>query len=335
MFADLRSHGMTVRNVWRVARNTDGARQEALRACVFLLAGRLTPYLGVEHDGVRYVLSTDEPIGVCYTTFVRGFFDEVTVRNMVTALAQHAEITTIEGSTILEIGANIGTETVSLLMRHGVARVVAVEPDEKNVRFLRSNLAINGLQDRVAIYEMALSDVDGMVMLEHSEDNWGDHRVRADNPSGPDLHDEGLRMASPVPARRLDSLVNTGELDLDEIDFAWIDAQGHEAHILDGAGGLADAGVPIVTEYWPYGLRRAGALDRFHALITRRYDVIVDLREPGVALDAKRVAELADRYELDESAGRAVLYTDLLLLPRQRRRPVGAQALSVSSTAAD
>lgn len=253
---------------------------------------------------------------------------------MVTALAQHAGITTIKGSTILEVGANIGTETVSFLARHGVARVVAVEPDEKNVRFLRSNLAINGLEDRVSIYEMALSDTDGTVMLEHSEDNWGDHRVRADNPSGPDLHDEGLRVASPVPARRLDSLVDAGELNLDDIDFAWIDAQGHEAHILDGAAALAAASVPIVAEYWPYGLRRAGALDRFHALITRRYDVIVDLREPTVALDAGRVAELADRYEPDEGAGRVVLYTDLLLLPRQCRKPADAQALSVSSPSA-
>lgn len=28
----------------------------------------------------------------------------------------------------------------------------------------------------------------------------------------------------------------------------------------------------VVTEYWPYGLRRAGALERFHALIAERPD---------------------------------------------------------------
>jgi FkbM family methyltransferase len=316
MFGGLRSHGFTLRSAGLMLRNTDGARREAFRACVFLLSRKLTPFVGVEEDGVRYVLSPRESAGVCYPTFVRGFFDEKTVRSMVAALAQHAGVDTVEGLCVLEIGANIGTETVSLLVRHGVERVVAIEPDAENVRFLRANLALNGVQERVAIYEMALSDVDGTVVLERSEDNWGDHRVRGTGSFGPDLHDEGLRKTTEVPARRLDSLVDAGEVDLDEIDLVWMDAQGHEGHILSGAERLVAAGVPIMTEYWPYGLSRVGALDRFHALVTRHYRTIVDLREPTVALAAERVAELADRYAADGSVGSPVAYTDLLLIPR-------------------
>jgi FkbM family methyltransferase len=316
MFDSFRSHGLTVENIGRVVRNTDGARVEALRACIFLLARQLTPFIGVEHDGVRYVLSPRESTGVCFPTFVRGFFDEQTVRNMTAALAQHAGIATVEGLTVLEVGANIGTETVSFLLHHGIKRVVAMEPDAENVRFLRANLALNGVQDRVTIHEMALSNADGMVVLERSEDNWGDHRVRIAESFGPDHHDEGLRTTSEVPARRLDSLVDAGEIDLDEIDLVWVDAQGHEGHILDGAERIAAAGIPIVAEYWPYGLRRVGALDRFHALIAKRYHVVVDLREPAVALAAEHVAALADRYTANNAADRTVLYTDLLLLPR-------------------
>ncbi len=315
MFAELRLHGFNARNVARVARNTGGARREALRACIFLLARRLTPFVGVEHDGVRYVLSPRESAGVCFPTFVRGYFDEETVRSMIVALAQHAGMPTIEGLTVLEVGANIGTETVSLLVHHGIERVVAVEPDSENVRILRANLALNGVQDRVVIYEVALSDADGMVMFEHSENNWGDHRVRVAGASGPALHDEGLRITSEVPARRLDSLVDAGEIDLDDIDLVWIDAQGHEGHILDGAERLAAAGIPVVTEYWPYGLRRAGALDRFHTLVTQRYTAIVDLRQPEVALAAEHVTVLAARYAVDNGSDPTVPYTDLLLLP--------------------
>ncbi len=315
MLAELRLHGLTARNVERVVRNTDGARRAAFRACVFLLARRLTPFVGVEHDGVRYVLSPLEPAGVCYPTFVRGFFDEETVRSMIVALREHAGIPTVEGMTVLEIGANIGTETVSLLLHHGVERVIAMEPDPENVRFLRANLALNGVHDRVMIHEMALSDADGTVLLERSQDNWGDHRVRVTDPSVPDLHDESSRVTSEVTAWRLDSLVSAGEIDLDDIDLVWIDAQGHEGHILDGAERLATAGIPVVTEYWPYGLRRADALERFHTLVAERYRTVVDLRMPAVALAAEDIATLAVRYAADNGADPTVPYTDLLLLP--------------------
>jgi FkbM family methyltransferase len=308
------------RNLTRVARNVDGARGQAMRACMFLLAGRVTPYVGVEHDGLRYVLSTRDAAGVSIGTFVKGFWGEDTISRMDMVLKQHAGITALKGLTVLEVGANIGTETVSMLVRHGVERVVAVEPDPENVRFLRANLALNGVQDRVKIHQMALSDADGTLTLEYSEKNWGDHRIRVPAPSGPDLLNEGQRVAVEIPAHTLDSLADAGEIDLDDIDLVWMDAQGHEAHILAGAELLAAAGIPIVTEYWPYGLRRVGALDRFHALVAQRHSVVIDLRtdsdEPPMVLDATRIADLASRYEPNHGDDPADVHADLLLLPR-------------------
>ena len=43
------------------------------------------------------------------------------------------------------------------------------------------------------------------------------------------------------------------------LGLVWMDAQGHEAHILSGAEVLHAPDIPIVTEYWPQGLRHAGA----------------------------------------------------------------------------
>jgi FkbM family methyltransferase len=283
----------------------------------FNQARRLTPFVGVEHNGVRYVLSTREQ-GVGFPTFVFGSFDEDTVNGMLTALEQHAGISTVSGLSVLNVGANIGTVAVSLLVRHGVKRLVAVEPDAENVRFLRANLALNGVQDRAEIHQIALSDTDDTLVLESSASNCGDHRIRVAEPFGPDLHDEGQRATVEISARRLDSLGDSGEIDLDDIDLVWMDTQGHEAHILAGAGHLIAAGTPIVTEYWPYGLRRAGALERFHALVAERCSIVVDLREPTVAIDAKDIAGLADRYVPQHGEDASVPYTDLLLLTGDR-----------------
>jgi FkbM family methyltransferase len=223
-----------LKNLARLVFNIGDARREAVRMHAFIQASRLTPFVGVEHDGVRYILSTHER-GVGFPTFVYGSFDEDTVNGMLTALQRHAGITSLSGLSVLEVGANIGTVAVSLLVRHGVERVVAVEPDAENVRILRANLALNGVQDRVEIHQIALSDTDGTLVLESSTSNCGDHRIRVPEPRGPDLHDEGQRATTEISARRLDSLGDANEIDLDEIDLVWMDAQGHEAHVLAGA----------------------------------------------------------------------------------------------------
>jgi FkbM family methyltransferase len=307
-----------LKNLVRLTFNIGEARREAVRMHAFQQARRITPFVGVEHDGVRYILSTRER-GVGFPTFVFGSFDEDTVNGMLTALEQHAGISSLEGLNVLEVGANIGTVAVSLLVRHGVERLVAVEPDAENVRILRANLALNGVQDRVEIHQIALSDTDDTLELESSTDNCGDHRIRVAAPSRPELQDEGQRATTEVSARSLDSLVASGEVDLDDIDLVWMDVQGHEAHMLAGARQLAARGTPVVTEYWPYGLRQAGALERFHALVAESYGIVIDLREPTVALDAKRVGELADRYTAD-GGNDPWPYTDLLLLPGDRSK---------------
>lgn len=311
--------GSLIHRVDRFVRNTDQVRTQRLRAYAFAFVARLMPFAGVEHDGVRYIVSTRE-IGVGPGIFATGVFDEETLRRTLVALEQHLGIRTLRGATVLEVGANIGTETVSLLKRHGARRVIAFEPDAENVRFLRANLALNGLHDRVEIHEIALSEVDATLTLERSADNWGDHRIRVADPRGPDLRDERSRPAVEVAARTIDSLVRSGELDLDAVDLVWMDAQGHEGHVLAGAHGLAAAGIPVLTEYWPYGLSRVGGLDRFHALVAEEYRTVVDLRtgrdEAPITLDAGRAAELAERYATDENGDRFAAHTDLLLLPR-------------------
>ncbi len=307
------SVGSLPRRINRLLRDTDGVRTERLRCYAFPLLARLTPFVGVEHDGVRYVVGTRGDRAVGYSTFVRGSFEKETLRRMLVALLPHG-VTTLRGLTALEVGANIGTETVSLLSHHGVARVVAFEPDAENARLLRANLALNGLDRLAEVHEIALSDVDATLVLERSAENCGDHRIRVPDTNGPDLFNEADRSTVEVPARRIDSLVESGELDLDPVGLVWMDAQGHEGHVLAGARHLIAAGIPVLTEYWPYGLNRAGGLDRFHAAVAEGYGTVIDLRtgseEPPMSLPASSVDQLAERYSQEFTA-----YSDLLLLP--------------------
>ena len=60
-----------------------------------------------------------------------------------------------------------------------------------------------------------------------------------------------------------------------------MDTQGYEGYILSGALRLIDASVPIVTEFWPYGLKRSNGLDMFYTVLsTSKYTTMWDLRYP-------------------------------------------------------
>src|SRR5262245_52356781 len=60
------------------------------------------------------------------------------------------------GATIVDVGANIGLYSVVAAQRVGASGVVyAFEPVPENIAFLRKNLELNGVADRVALQEVA------------------------------------------------------------------------------------------------------------------------------------------------------------------------------------
>lgn len=283
------------------------ARMAVLRA-----APLVTPLIAVDWNEVRLILDTRDRV-IAPWTFALGPFSAVVVERALSAMAAHGH-GGIRDRTVLEVGANTGTETVSFIARHGAQSVIAIEPAPRNVELLRLNIAVNKLEDRVRVLPIALSDVDGTVTFELAAHNSGDHRVRVNGAEGTrDLAVEHERDVIDVPAQRLDTLVGEG-LQLSDVALAWLDAQGHEGQILAGASALLDARIPVVTEYWPYGLRRAGGLEGFNALVAERgYQVLNLDRDRPSSIPADQLSSFADaqlsRNPLEAS-------TDLLLLPR-------------------
>ena len=286
------------------------------RAVFFDVASRFTPAVAVDASGLRYWVSTSDRF-VGRETFLSGGFDGDAMARIMAALAVHAAPFELEGRTVLDIGANIGTTTVPLLRRFGARRAIAVEPEQANLRLLALNCLDNGVLDRVAIHALALSDHDGDVTLALSQDNFGDHRVLVAGEQSGGALGEAERETVSVPALRLDTLVERGDVDVSALGLVWIDAQGHEGQILAGARSLLGGPVPIVTELWPYGLRRHGGLERMCDLLAEHYEAVVEMgaperpRPPAVVPTAD-LAALVARYD-------GVAFTDLLLVPEHAR----------------
>jgi FkbM family methyltransferase len=307
-----------MKSLVKLATNYHGQRETVLRDFFFRVAKHFTPAVATEGDGLRFYLSTTDTV-LGRHTFVHRGFDEEAMRRIVTELGVRTGVPEpLHGRTLLDVGGNIGTTSVYALRLFGAERTLTFEPVPANILLLRQNLLANDVAAAVEVFNMALSDTDADVHLELSSVNSGDHRVR---PSLADItltshgsFGEQHRDVICVAARRLDTLVAAGTVALDSVALVWIDVQGHEAHVLDGAHTVLDAKLPVAVEYWPYALRRAAGLDRFHALVEEHFSTVVDLGPPWLrhepkALRACHVRSLESSYTGPHGA------CDLLLLP--------------------
>ena len=209
--------------------------------------------------------------------------------------------------TLLDIGANIGMIAIALL-RHGwFARAVAVEPSPANLRLLRHNVAQNGLADRITCLPVALSAVPGEMDLELSEYNSGDNRIREG--AEPGEWDEDRRATVRVPVRTLDDALAEAGVAAADIRLAWVDIQGHEGRMFAGGRRTFARGVPVVSEFWPYGIARSGLTPgEYVALVSALFTHVVVLRDDGPErLPIARLATLFERLTAPRQMAELIL----------------------------
>jgi FkbM family methyltransferase len=290
-------------------------RAAVLRDAAFKAVGNITPSFAVETDGVRvYVDTSDQEIS--RLVYIFGLYDKPLMTLAFSALRQLGGPADLDGRHLLDLGANIGTTTLTAVACFRAQGSYAFEPDPINFRNLSVNVAANRLGERAHAFELALSDEAGTVTFERSEWNAGDHRVRSSEGASADAFDESGRELIEVRSARLDELIEAGEVDLDRIGAVWIDVQGHEGHLLAGAERLLERAIPMVAEYWPYGLRAAGGHERFHELLAGAYAGWIDLGGPE-GRPRPDVLPIEEIRALDSKLTGADDHSDLLLLPAE------------------
>jgi len=181
----------------------------------------------------------------------------------------------------------VGTITIPALKRGLLQTATAIEPHPHNLRLLRANIALNGLEDRVTVLAQAVGDRSGVTLhLHESATNSGNHSIGA----------EGI----PVASSRLD------DLDLPSApSLLWMDIEGYEGHALKGASRMLAAGIAVVCEFNPTFLEQSEGMS---ALLQSLQDYrIYDLEKPS------KETSLAP---LSQHLAGGLRYTDILALPK-------------------
>jgi FkbM family methyltransferase len=176
-------------------------------------------------------LRSDRTDWVANAFAVRGFYD---LGNVVIANAVCAR-----GDTIVEVGANIGTESLAFSRVVGPSgRVVCFEPFPANVELLRAQLALNEIEN-VTLHPAAAHNRTGVLrfLAPHDDMNFGEGRVAES-----ETPDEA---AIEVPCVALDDLYLAGQFGAPRL--LAIDVQGDEPFVLRGAERLLAEARPFVV----------------------------------------------------------------------------------------
>ena len=151
---------------------------------------------------------------------------------------------------VVDIGANIGYYT--LLMALNQAKVFSYEPEPKNFKLLQKNVNLNNFSSNVKLYNKAVSNYNGFskLFLAGATDLNGGVIVDRAKGGAPGMHTlSNNRFGS----NSID--VEVTKLNLDKIDFAKIDVEGHELHVLEGMKILP---TKILIEFNPLYLQASG-----------------------------------------------------------------------------
>ena len=135
-----------------------------------------------------------------------------------------------KNSTLIDIGAHAGSFTLKMAKK--MDRVVAIEPNPRTFRFLLQNIKLNKLDNVVAI-NAAVSDREGTTRLFLRD---------ASHLSSIMFHaNEGVQVATET----LDGIVK--RLDLSQVSFIKLDAEGAESIVLQGAKKTLESNRPNIA----------------------------------------------------------------------------------------
>lgn len=189
------------------------------------------------------------------------------------------------GQTFLDIGANIGwhTLTAAALLK-GNGKIIAVEPNPRNVQLLYHSLTTNGFTN-VEVLPYAASDENHLLQLVAGISNGIVKEVPEDH-----------AYCEYVPAYKIDDLVK----DETHIDVVKIDIDGHEPKAIRGMSKTIMKHRPIIiSEFSPASLTELSGIkpeDYLRALKSFNYSLFV-ISDDGSELPANDEAKVMNYWD--------------------------------------
>ena len=124
-----------------------------------------------------------------------------------------------QDDTFLDIGSNVGAYTI-LASGESKCRSIAIEPIPNTFNYLKRNIELNALNEKVKLFNVGVSDKRGKLFFTNNKDSMN-HVVEKGSPNSIE-----------VQVFPIDELID------EKVDFIKIDVEGYEKFVLNGANRL-------------------------------------------------------------------------------------------------
>jgi len=262
-------------------------------------------------QGIFKIMLSDDVISK--DLYTRGEYELELAKNILPFLREIRKCSSKGDGTVLDIGANNGIISIGMLYTGEFEKGIAIEPEPRNFELLQHNVDLNGFSNRIICIPYAVSDQEDELSFELSDNNFGDHRVRSDKniQSLIEKFSESKRSLIKVKSKNLDAIIKDLPSHFSEnITLVWLDVQGYEGYVFKGGKSFFSKGVPVVSELWPYAIKRAGmGCDDFCGItgsIWSHYYIIH--RKNFVRYPIENLKSLFIELELEDS------FTNIILL---------------------
>jgi FkbM family methyltransferase len=202
---------------------------------------------------------------------------------------------------LLEVGGNIGTQTLYFALSGRFPRIVTIEADPRNFALLTENIRQNGLASRITAVPCAAGESGGSIDFFQHPDNHGKSSAMRQSPRDRQIT---------VPVRPVMEILEEAGLAPADIALVFMDIEGYEPVATRSMSPLLMRQTPFYLEFSPVFYGREGA-QAFKAQLSQHYTRCIVFRETEHG-DAPPVEMALSDLPIGEAQ------FDLLLLPDTR-----------------
>ena len=198
-------------------------------------------------------------------------------------------------STLINIGAHIGSTCIPAVKKKKFKNAIAFEPLRKNFKLLETNINLNFLEDRIEAYNLALSSKKRKLFIKQFDVNSGDCRIL----------NKKQKKSQIINCEKLDNFTAKFRK---KNSLIFMYAQGHEPEIFLGARKTIQRKIPIITQFIP-SLFNDAWLKKLSFLFTH-YNYFYDLKknEKKKLFKPQEIIKLHSEYIANNN------YTDILIV---------------------
>jgi FkbM family methyltransferase len=217
----------------------------------------------------------------------KGHFQRENVERLLSVLRQRGLVQ--PDKVLLELGGNIGTQTLYFALSKAFRHIVTVEPDPRNFKLLRTNIDQNDLSERITAINTAAGESEGTLDFFMHRDNHGKSSA---------LRQSARDIQIQVPVKPVTAMLAEAGVKPDDIGLVWMDIEGYEPVAARSMLPLLERRVPFYMEFSPVFYGPAGSQAFVDYLAGFYEDCIVFYEDSQVEMKVTALPIGQDQFDI-------------------------------------